>query len=374
MSKRDYYDILGVSRNASDDELKKAYRKLAMKYHPDRNPGDKDTEEHFKEAKEAYEVLSDQRKRAAYDQFGHSGVNAGAGMGGGGFNFTDIFGDIGDIFGDIFGGRSGGHSNQPQRGADLRYTIELSLEEAIHGTTKEIHLPTLTACKECEGSGARKGTKPVRCTTCEGMGQVRIQQGFFTIQQACPTCHGAGQMISDPCRQCRGHGRVQHTKTLSVKIPAGMDDGDRVRLSGEGEAGTHGAPTGDLYVQASLKPHPIFNREGSHLYCDTPISYVTAAIGGDIEVPTLSGNVMLHIPAETQSGKVLRLRGKGVPSLRGGVTGDLFCRVMVETPVNLSRKQKELLQEFEQSLKTEDNNPKGRSWYENVREFFAVKK
>lgn len=373
MAKRDYYEILGVSRNATEDELKKAYRKLAMKYHPDRNPGDHAAEEKFKEAKEAYEVLADQRKRAAYDQYGHAGVDQSAGFGGGGFNFSDVFGDIGDLFGDIFGGRAGGgRRSQAQRGADLRYNLELSLEQAVHGATVEIRIPTLAGCEECHGSGARKGTKPVTCTTCDGAGQVRIQQGFFTIQQTCPTCHGEGRMNADPCPKCRGQGRVQHSKTLSVKVPAGVDNGDRIRLSGEGEAGMHGAPAGDLYVQVALKQHSIFTREGSHLYCEVPVSFTTAVLGGDIEVPTLTGQVKLHIPAETQSGKVLRLRGKGIPGLRGGGAGDLFCRVMVETPVNLSRKQKELLQEFETSLGN-DHTPKSRSWLASVKEFFTTR-
>lgn len=373
MAKRDYYEILNVSRNASEDELKKAYRKLAMKYHPDRNPGDHTAEEKFKEAKEAYEVLSDQRKRAAYDQFGHAGVDQNAGMGGGGFNFSDIFGDLGDIFGDVFGGRGGGgRRTQAQRGADLRYNLEITLEQAIHGVTKEIRIPTLEECETCEGTGARKGTKPVSCTTCEGMGQVRIQQGFFTIQQTCPSCHGEGKVISDPCTSCRGHGRINKSKNLSVKIPAGVDNGDRIRLAGEGEAGVHGGGKGDLYVQISLKPHAIFTREGQHLHCDVPVDFVTATLGGDVPVPTLTGLVNLQIPAETQSGKVLRLRGKGAPGVRGGATGDLLCRVMVETPVHLNSKQKELLREFANTLKTDNDKhtPKARNWFEKAKQFF----
>lgn len=376
MSKHDYYELLGVSRGASQDELKKAYRKLAMKFHPDRNPGDKTAEEQFKHAKEAYEVLSDPQKRALYDQHGHAGISGHGGRGGGGFNFTDIFGDIGDIFGDIFGGRgshAGGRSHV-QRGADLRYDMELTLEEAVHGVTKEIHIPTLTTCETCSGTGARKGSKPITCSTCNGVGQVRMQQGFFTIQQTCPTCHGEGQTIADPCRECRGHGKVQRAKVLSVKIPAGIDNGDRVRLTGEGEAGTHGASPGDLYVQASIKPHSIFMREGNDLYCEVPISFMMAVRGGDIEVPTLNGSVKLHIPPETQSGKVLRLRGKGVAGVRGA-TGDLHCRVMVETPVKLTDQQIKLLQEFETSMQAERNkhNPQAHSWFEGLKRFFANK-
>lgn len=374
MSKRDFYDTLGIARNASQDELKKAYRKLAMKYHPDRNPGDKRSEEQFKEVQEAYDVLSDQRKRAAYDQFGHAGIS-GVGPGAEGFNFNDIFGDIGDLFGDIFGGRrgAGGGRSQPQRGADLRYNLELSLEEAIHGKVVQLRIPALVTCESCSGSGARKGSKPTTCTTCNGVGQVRLQQGFFTIQQTCPACHGEGQAISDPCRDCKGHGRKEHVKTLSVRIPAGIDDGNRVRLASEGEAGFHGAPPGDLYVQVAIKPHPIFTREGNHLHCEVPINFVTAALGGDIDIPTLDGYVNLHIPAETQSGKVLRLRGKGVKPMRDGVVGDLFCRIMVETPVHLSSKQTAILRDFEESLKTggkDKHNPRSRSWLEQVKAFF----
>lgn len=377
MAKQDYYKILDVPRNASDSELKKAYRKLAMKYHPDRNKSDKTAEEKFKEAKEAYEVLSDSQKRAIYDQYGHAGLAGG--MGGGsaggsrGFNFSDVFGDMGDVFGDIFGGRGGQQGSQrAQRGADLRYTLELDLESAIHGTTVEIRIPRVVACRSCAGTGARKGTKPITCKTCAGEGQVRIQQGFFTIQQTCPECHGHGQIIKDPCPDCRGQGQVQESKTLSVKIPAGIDEGNRIRLSGEGEGGLHGAPAGDLYVQIHLKPHPLFKREGNHLYCDVPISFTLAILGGEIEVPTLTGIVKLHIPAETQSGKILRLRGKGVPG-RPAVTGDLLCRVFVETPVNLSKQQKELLTNLEKELQTENHYPKARQWFENVKKFFTQK-
>lgn len=376
MSKPDYYETLGISRNASQDELKKAYRKQAMKFHPDRNPDDHTAEEKFKMAKEAYEVLSDQRKRAAYDQFGHAGIDPSMGGGAGGFNFSDVFGDIGDIFGDIFGGKRGGGGRQAQRGADLRYTIELTLEQVVHGTTVQIKIPTLINCEECSGSGARKGTAPTTCSTCDGVGQVRIQQGFFTIQQTCPSCQGEGRVNTNPCAKCRGHGRVQHTKTLSVKIPAGMGDGDRIRLSGEGEAGTHGAPAGDLYVQASLKPHAIFTREGNHLHCAVPVSFITAVLGGEVEVPTLTGLVKLQIPAETQSGKVFRLRSRGIPGLRGGGAGDMYCQVMVETPTKLNKRQKEILHELDAALLAEggEHNPKAHAWFEDVKQFFSAEK
>ena len=374
MSKRDYYEVLGVAHNASEADLKKAYRRLAMKFHPDRNPDDKSAEAKFKEAKEAYEILSDPQKRTAYDQFGHAGVDtsAAAGAGASGFrgsaNFSDIFDDV---FGDIFGGGRAGRSHV-YRGADLRYDLDLSLEEAVQGTTVKVRIPTKVKCETCNGSGAKKGTNPVTCTTCGGQGQVRVQQGFFSIQQTCPRCKGAGKMITDPCPACRGQGRIQETKTLSVKIPAGVDTGDRIRLANEGEAGESGGPAGDLYVQIRVKPHPIFTREGSHLHCEMPISFVTAALGGELDVPTLSGRVKLKIPAETQTGKVFRLRGKGVQSVHGGSTGDLLCKVVVETPVGLGRKQKELLNEFEKTLQEgkEKHNPRTNSWLDGVKKFF----
>ncbi|MGE0371486.1 MAG: molecular chaperone DnaJ [Gammaproteobacteria bacterium] len=371
MAKQDYYELLGVARNASEAELKKAYRRLAMKHHPDRNPDDKDSEEKFKEAKEAYDVLSDARKRAAYDQFGHAGVDAAAGAGAhGGYrsaNFSDIFDDV---FGDIFGARTGRGS--VQRGADLRYDLELTLEDAVRGTTVKVRVPTHVACKTCEGSGAKKGTSPVTCTTCGGQGQVRMQQGFFSIQQTCPRCRGLGKIISEPCADCHGHGRVKETKTLSVKIPAGVDTDDRIRLAGEGEAGEHGGPAGDLYVLIRVRPHPIFVREGTDLHCEMPISFVTAAIGGDLDVPTLDGRVTLKVPGETQTGRLFRLRGKGVRSVQGGAVGDLLCRVVVETPVNLSDQQKDQLREFERTLqeKNESHSPRARSWLDGVKKFF----
>ena len=372
MAKRDYYEILGVSKGIDAKELKKAYRKLAMKYHPDRNPDDKDADAKFKEATEAYEILGDQQKRAAYDQYGHAGVDpnaAGGGFGGGGGNFSDVFGDV---FGDIFGGGGGGGGRRggPQRGSDLRYTMDLSLEEAVRGIEKKIRVPTLTSCDPCGGSGAKPGTKPKTCGTCGGAGQVRMQQGFFSVQQTCPSCRGQGTMIDDPCNSCHGRGVKEETKTLSVKIPPGVDTGDRIRLSGEGEAGAMGGPAGDLYVQVSVREHELFHRDGRNLYCDVPISIVDAALGGELEIPTLDGRVNLKIPAETQSGKLFRLRGKGVTPVRGGAAGDLLCRVQVETPVNLNSNQKDLLMKFQESLTGEKHSPQKKTWFEGVKRFF----
>lgn len=372
MAKRDYYEILGLSRNASEAEIKKAYRRMAMKYHPDRNPNDQEAESKFKEAKEAYDVLTDPRKRAAYDQFGHAGVDQAAGGGaGGGFRAGPSFSDIfDDVFGDIFGAARGG--SRAYRGADLRYDLEISLEDAVQGTTVKVRIPTLVPCETCDGSGAKPGTKPTTCSTCGGQGQVRMQQGFFSIQQTCPTCRGEGQTVSNPCGSCKGKGRVRDYKTLSVKIPPGVDTGDRIRLAGEGETGEHGGPPGDLYVQIRVKPHPIFSRQGSDLMCEVPISFVAAALGGELEVPTLEGQVKLKIPAETQTGRVFRLRGKGVRSVHGSGTGDLLCKVFVETPVNLNHHQKELLREFESSMgeNTREHRPKERSWLDGVKKFF----
>ena len=371
MSKRDYYEVLGVDKSVSEKDLKKAYRRVAMKYHPDRNPDDKAAEEKFKEASEAYEVLSDAQKRAAYDQYGHAGVEQQGGMGGGaGFNnFSDIFGDV---FGDIFGGQGGGRGRGgPQRGSDLQYTLQVSLEDAVKGTTAKIKVPTLVTCKVCDGTGAKEGSKPVTCSTCGGVGQVRMQQGFFSVQQTCPTCHGKGTIISDPCTACRGQGRVEETKTLSVKVPAGVDTGDRIRLSGEGEAGPAGGVAGDLYVQISVKKHDIFERDDANLYCEVPINFIDASLGGELEVPTLDGRVKLKVPAETQTGKLFRLRGKGVTPVRGGAKGDLLCRVVVETPVNLSSKQKDLLREFQASLEGKKHSPRQSSWFEGMKDFFS---
>lgn len=371
MSKRDYYEVLDVDRNAGDRDIKKAFRRMAMKYHPDRNPDDNEAEEKFKEVNEAYEVLSDAQKKAAYDQYGHAGVDPNMRGGAGGFDggFSDIFGDV---FGDIFGGGGGGRRRSSvQRGADLRYTIDLTLEEAVRGVEKTIKVPTLVACETCDGSGAKPGTSAKTCGTCGGMGQVRMQQGFFSVQQTCPTCRGEGKVISDPCNSCHGHGRVEKTKTLSVKIPAGVDTGDRIRLSGEGEAGSHGGPSGDLYVQVNVREHAIFERDGRHLYCEVPISFVDAALGGELEVPTLDGRVKLKVPAETQTGKLFRLRGKGVAPVRGGGAGDLMVRVVVETPVNLTSRQKELLREFQETTSEGDkHSPKKHSFFDSVKKFF----
>ena len=339
MAKRDYYEVLGVQRGADEAEIKKAYRRIAMKHHPDRNQGDSKSEEKFKEANEAYEVLSNPQKRSAYDQFGHAGVDgqAGARGFGDGASFSDIFGDV---FGDIFGGAGGRARGGPQRGSDLRYNLEIDLEDAVHGATVKIRIPTLESCEECKGSGARRGSSPVSCTTCGGAGQIRMQQGFFSVQQTCPNCRGKGKMIKDPCGSCHGRGRIEKQKTLSVKIPAGVDTGDRIRLSGEGEAGPEGGPPGDLYVQVAVRQHAIFERDGKNLYCEVPISFADAALGGELEVPTLEGRVKLRVPPETQTGKMFRLRGKGVKPVRGGTVGDLMCRVVVETPVNLSKRQR----------------------------------
>lgn len=370
MSKRDYYEVLGVGKDASEGDLKKAYRRLAMKYHPDRNPDDADAEEKFKEASEAYEILADDEKRRAYDQFGHAGVDPSQG-GPGGFSFEGNFGDIfGDVFGDIFGGGRGGRGGGPARGSDLRYNMHLDLEQAVGGDTVEIRIPVLTGCEDCDGSGAAPGTSPTTCPDCQGAGQVRVSQGFFSLQQTCPRCRGQGRIITDPCRGCGGAGRKEKRKTLSVKVPAGVDSGDRIRLTGEGEAGPMGGPPGDLYVQVEVNDHPIFVREGRHLYCEVPISFPDAALGGELEVPTLDGRVKLKIPAETQTGKVFRLRGKGVTQVRGGGVGDLLCKVVVETPVKLTDEQKALLSQLKSSLGGSDkHSPKEKSWFDGVKDF-----
>jgi molecular chaperone DnaJ len=376
MAKRDYYDILGVNRDADEEAVKKAYRKLAMKFHPDRNPDSKESEDKFKEAKEAYEVISDPQKRAAYDRFGHAGVDQQAGMGGGpggpGFGgFADAFGDI---FGDIFGGqRGGGGRSGVYRGADLRYNLEITLEQAAHGTETKIRIPSSEECAPCKGTGAKPGTSAKSCSTCNGQGQVRVSQGFFSLQQTCPTCHGTGKVIPDPCVTCHGAGRVKTHKTLSVKIPAGVDDGDRIRLSGEGEPGSGNGPAGDLYVQLALKPHAVFQRDAADLHCEMPVSFATAALGGEIEIPTLDGAAKIKIPHETQSGKTFRLRGKGIKPIRASVHGDLFCHVVIETPVNLTDRQRELLKEFEALTQKggERHNPRAKGWMDRVRDFFS---
>jgi len=377
MAKRDYYEVLGVNRDADDDAIKKSYRKLAMKFHPDRNPNDKSAEDKFKEAKEAYEILSDANKRAAYDRFGHAGVDGQSGMGGAGAqgfsSFADAFGDIfGDIFGQQGGGGGRGRSNV-YRGADLRYNLEISLEQAAHGTETKIRIPTAEDCGTCRGTGAKAGTQPKTCPTCNGQGQVRISQGFFSLQQTCPNCHGTGKIIPDPCPACHGQGRLKTHKTLSVKIPAGIDNGDRIRHTGGGEPGMNGGPGGDLYVQISIKEHAMFQRDHDDLHCEMPISFTTAALGGEIEIPTLDGSAKVKIPPETQSGKVFRIRGKGIKGLRSQGPGDLMCHVAVETPVNLTDRQKELLREFETATRqnSDRHNPRAKGWMDRVKEFFG---
>ena len=371
MAKRDYYEVLSVSRDASEQDVKKAYRRLAMKYHPDRNPDDAAAEASFKEASEAAEVLLDAERRSAYDQFGHAAVDGSSGGFGGGFggggSFSSIFEDV---FGDIFGGGGGGRRSGPNRGADLRYVLTLELEQAVKGCNPKIKVPTLVECVECLGSGAKKGTSPIDCIQCGGVGQVSARQGIFSIQQTCPRCRGQGKVISDPCTRCRGQGREQEQKTLSVKVPPGVDTGDRIRLAGQGEAGSQGGPSGDLYVEVEVLEHEIFGRNGEHLYCDVPISFIDAALGGDLEIPTLDGRVNLKIPPETQTGKQFRLRGKGVDvsQVRGGAIGDLYCRINVETPVNLSSRQKELLMEFA-SESNDRNRPKQTTWLDGVKNF-----
>lgn len=371
MAKRDYYEVLGVPKNASEEELKKAYRRLAMKNHPDRNLNDKGAEDRFKEIKEAYEILADPQKRAAYDQFGHAGIDPSSMNSGG---FAGGFGfDFGDIFDSVFGGggntRRGG--TRTVRGSDLRYDLTLSLEDAVNGTEVKIRIPTQITCPTCQGNGAKPGTNPQTCPRCGGSGQIRMTQGFFSVQQTCSHCRGTGRFIPDPCINCHGSGRVQEHKTLSVKVPPGVDNGDRIRLAGEGEAGLNGGPAGDLYVQINVRPHPIFSREDNHLFCEVPISITTAALGGELEAPTLEGKVVLKIPPETQTGRVLRIRGKGVKPVRGGPAGDLHCRVVVETPINLTPRQKELLKEFEDTMRdNKRHRPRESSWLDGVRKFF----
>ena len=373
MAKKDYYDVLGVERGADEKAIKRAYKKLAMQYHPDRTKGDKAKEEKFKEIQEAYEILGDKEKRAAYDQYGHAAFEQG-GMGGGGFGGGFSGADFGDIFGDMFGDIFGGGGRGRQRvvrGEDLRYDIQITLEEAVKGTTKDIQINTLAHCDSCDGTGAEKGSKVETCPSCHGSGRVRRQQGFFVTEAVCPTCHGSGKKIEKPCKSCHGEGRVHKKKNLSVKIPAGVDTGNQLRLSGEGAAGENGAPAGDLYVVIHVKEHHIFERDGNNLYCEVPISFSMAALGGEIEVPTLDGKVKLKIPAETQTGKLCRMRGKGVSSTRTGYAGDLICRVVIETPVNLNKEQKELLEKLEESLKGQkSHSPKSSSFLDGVKKFF----
>ncbi len=369
MSKRDYYEVLGVNRDAKQPDFRTAYRRLAMKYHPDRNSDDPNAETKFKEAKEAYEVLSSDEKRASYDQFGHAGVEAGrAGAGSGGDAFGDIFGDV---FGDIFGGSRRTHS-RVFRGADLRYELELTLEQAAGGESTNIEVPTQAECERCHGVGSEPGSKPASCSTCSGTGQVRIQQGFFSVQQTCHVCKGIGSSIKDPCKDCNGQGRVRKIRTLAVKVPAGVDSGDRIRLAREGEAGRNGGPPGDLYVDIQVQRHVLFERDGQNLRCDVPISFAMAVLGGTIDIPTLDGQVALKVPAETQSSKIFRLRGKGVRSVRASGVGDLMCRVLVETPVRLSEQQKKSLTSFDATIQAGGtrHSPRARSWLDVVRQFF----
>lgn len=374
MSERDYYEVLGVSRSVDAADLKKSYRRLAMKYHPDRNEDNPEAADKFKEVKEAFEILKDPQKRAAYDQFGHAGVNnqAGGGAGfGGGADINDIFGDV---FGDIFGGgrgRSGG--SRVYRGDDLQYNLEISLEEAVEGIETQIKVPAAIDCDACDGNGSKRGTSPSNCTTCHGAGQVRMQQGFFSVQQTCPACRGKGKVITEPCPKCRGKGQNNKEKTLSVKIPAGVDTGDKIRLTGEGGASDSGGPPGDLFVAIQVKEHSIFRRDNADLLCSVPINFATAAIGGELEVPTLGGKVMLKVPAGTQSEKVFRLRGKGVKPVRGGPVGDLLCQIRIETPINLSSEQKEVLMKFHDSISGDNaskHSPQSHSWLGGVKRFF----
>ncbi|MEL0436954.1 molecular chaperone DnaJ [Phycobacter sp. K97] len=380
MSKRDYYDILGVSKGASADEIKKGYRKKAKELHPDRNADNPDAEAQFKEANEAYEVLKDPEKKAAYDRFGHAAFENGMGGGGGGprgghpggGDFSSAFSDVfDDLFGDFMGGRGqAGGRQRASRGADLRYNLRVTLEEAFKGMHKTIKVPTSVACTSCEGTGAEGGVEPTTCPTCSGMGKVRAQQGFFTVERSCPTCSGLGQIIKNPCKTCHGHGRVEKDRSLSVNIPAGVETGTRIRLAGEGEAGLRGGPPGDLYIFVEVAPHDLFERDGNNLYCRVPVSMANAALGGAIEVPTIDGGRgRVQIPEGSQSGRQMRLRGKGMPALRGGAPGDMFIELAVETPVNLTARQKELLREFE-DLSEENTNPESRSFFSSVKSFW----
>ncbi len=381
MAKKDYYDVLGIPKNASEDEIKKSYRKMAMKHHPDRNQGDgsKASEEKFKEAKEAYEMLSDAQKRAAYDQYGHAGVDPnmrggpGEGFGGGG-GFAEAFGDIfGDMFGQSPGQGRGRGGRQVYRGSDLSYAMEITLEEAAHGKEAQIRIPSWESCDICHGSGAKPGTQVKTCTTCHGAGQVQMRQGFFSVQQTCPQCRGAGKLIPEPCTSCHGQGKLKKQKTLEVKIPAGIDGGMRIRSVGNGEPGTNGGPPGDLYIEIRLKKHGIFERDGDDLHCSVPVSIVTATLGGEIDIPTLDGKAAIDIPEGTQTGKQFRLRGKGIKGVRASYPGDLYCHILLETPVKLSEHQRKLLKELGESLKKGGgkHSPGEDGWADRLRNLFS---
>jgi molecular chaperone DnaJ len=379
MAKRDYYDVLGAKKGASAEELKKAYRTKAKELHPDRNSDNPNAEAQFKEVNEAYDVLKDADKKAAYDRYGHAAFEGGMGGGGQRGGFSGGQGDFGSAFSDVFedlfgdfmgrGGGGGGGRSRAQRGSDLRYNLRVSLEEAYAGVPKTINVPTSIACDSCRGTGAEGGSEPTTCPTCSGIGKVRAQQGFFTVERTCPTCNGAGQIVKNPCKSCHGHGRIEKERALSVNIPAGVETGTRIRLAGEGEAGLRGGPTGDLYIFIEVKEHPIFQRDSAHLFCRVPISFATAALGGEVEVPTIDGGkARVKVPAGSQTGKQMRLRAKGMPALRGGGVGDMLLELSVETPVNLTSRQKELLREFE--ALSEDNNPEGRTFFSKVKGFW----
>ena len=375
MAKRDFYEVLGVPKNASDDEIKKAYRKLAMKWHPDRNQGDASAESKFKEVKEAYEMLSDAEKRGAYDQYGHAGVdpNMRGGAGGPG-GFGDAFGDI---FGDIFGGGrrggGGGGGRQVFRGNDLSYAMDITLEEAAAGKESQIRIPSWDSCTPCDGTGAKPGTQAKTCTTCHGAGQVQMRQGFFSVQQTCPHCHGKGKIIADPCNTCHGQGRTKTNKTLEIKIPAGIDDGMRIRSTGNGEPGQNGGPPGDLFIEIRLRKHDIFERDGDDLHCQVPVNMTSAALGGEIDLPTLAGKATIEIPEGTQNGKTFRLRGKGIKGVRSSIAGDLYCHIVTETPVKLTEHQRKLLKELDESFKKnrDKHSPNGGGWFEKAKAFFG---
>lgn len=377
MAKRDYYEVLGVPKGASEDEIKKSYRKLAMKYHPDRNQGEssKQAEEKFKEVKEAYEMLSDPQKRAAYDQYGHAGVDPNRGAGGpGAEGFSGFAEAFGDIFSDMFGqqrGRTG--ARQVYRGSDLSYSLEITLEEAARGKDAQIRIPSWDHCEVCHGSGAKPGTQVKTCGSCNGNGVVQMRQGFFSVQQTCPTCRGTGKVIPEPCTSCHGQGKVKRQKTLEVKIPAGIDGGMRIRSAGNGEPGTNGGPSGDLYIEVRLRKHDIFERDGDDLHCSVPVNIVTAALGGEIDVPTLAGKAAIDIPEGTQTGKQFRLRGKGIKGVRSSYPGDLYCHIVVETPVKLNEHQRKLLRELEDSFKKggSKHSPTGDSWTDRLKSFFS---